>query len=85
MALEDQERKVTEEKLRMQINRYREFIRDTVQVNNVLEKAFYVIIPMSFLELGIASTVSSRLKNKHGKHGETLNLSCMSYGDGKLT
>ncbi|HUW21191.1 MAG TPA: hypothetical protein VMW41_00850 [Candidatus Bathyarchaeia archaeon] len=60
--LEAQEKKITGALLKEQIQRYRKFIQETVQVNNVLEKKFYIIIPMSFLELGVSKTVGSKIK-----------------------
>jgi hypothetical protein len=59
--LAEQEKKTAQRSLREQIQKYREFIESTVQVNNVLEKSFYLIIPMSFLEIGIAPNVSTKI------------------------
>jgi len=62
--LEEQERRTLKEALKAQIRRYREFIESTVQVNNVLEKSFFTVIPMSFLEIGIGKTLGSKLAKK---------------------
>ncbi len=43
------------EDLRQRIVRYRDFVAKIVGENNVLDKKFYLIIPLSSLELGIKS------------------------------
>lgn len=60
--LEEREKKTAKRVLKDQIRKYREFVESTIQINNVLEKKFYLVIPMSFLELGIGKTVGSKLK-----------------------
>lgn len=37
------------------IGRYRAFIRNTIQENQVLDKQFYIVIPVSYLETGAIS------------------------------
>lgn len=44
--------------LRERIVFYRKFIEETVKKNDVLSKAFYVVLPFSILELGIKSMSS---------------------------
>ncbi|HUW24577.1 MAG TPA: hypothetical protein VMW04_03010 [Patescibacteria group bacterium] len=44
------------------INSYRKFVAEMVKKNNVLDKKFYVVIPFSSLELGIAPTLTSIFK-----------------------
>lgn len=44
------------------INSYRKFVAEMVKKNNVLDKKFYVVIPFSSLELGIAPTLTSLFK-----------------------
>lgn len=48
------EQKQTNEKLRIQIRKYREFIASVIRENNVLDKRFYVVVPMYPGEVGIA-------------------------------
>jgi len=62
--LEEEEKKQTNPLLRDQITKYKEFVRQTVKENNVLDKKFYVVIPFSSLELGAASTASGLLSKK---------------------
>lgn len=40
--------------IKEQISKYKEFIQKTVQKNNVLDKKFYIIIPMNAFELGLS-------------------------------
>ena len=44
------------------INSYRKFVAEMVKKNNVLDKKFYVVIPFSALELGVASSLTSLIK-----------------------
>jgi len=43
------------------INSYRKFVAEMVKKNNVLDKKFYVVIPFSVLELGVAKNLTSLL------------------------
>ncbi|MCJ7804566.1 TraC family protein, partial [Patescibacteria group bacterium] len=64
--LEERETKEERKLIKDQIGKYRQFIQETVQKNNVLDKKFYIIIPMSAIELGVAKTFKktvSRQKN----------------------
>jgi hypothetical protein len=54
--LEEREAKEERKLIKDQIGKYRQFIQETVQKNNVLDKKFYIIIPMSAIELGVAKT-----------------------------
>jgi len=54
--LEEREAKEERKLIKDQIGKYRQFIQETVQKNNVLDKDFYIIIPMSAIELGVAKT-----------------------------
>jgi len=47
--------------LKERISYYRRFIEETVKKNDVLSKAFYIVIPFSILELGIKSMSSQML------------------------
>lgn len=44
------------------INSYRKFVTEMVKKNNVLDKKFFVVIPFSSLELGVASSLTSLVK-----------------------
>ena len=48
-------------KLKERISHYRKFIEETIKKNDVLSKAFYIVIPFSILELGIKA-MSSQAK-----------------------
>lgn len=48
--------------LKQRVGFYRKFIEETVKKNDVLSKAFYVVIPFSILELGIKSMQSQAFK-----------------------
>jgi hypothetical protein len=58
------EQKQVNEKIRVQIRKYREFIASTIRENNVLDKRFYVVIPMYPEEIGIGSTSPISLPNQ---------------------
>jgi hypothetical protein len=64
--LEEAETKEGKRKIREQIRRYRQFVTETVQKNNVLDKKFYLVIPMSALEIGLTSTLAKAL-TRHKK------------------
>lgn len=64
--LEAEERKQTNPLLKNQIAKYRDFIKQTVKENNVLDKKFYLVIPFSSLELGVQSATKSLLPKKEG-------------------
>lgn len=50
-----------------QITKYQAFIQETVQKNNVLDKKFYLAIPMSALETGTFQALSTQLGAKKAK------------------
>lgn len=52
------ESKQTDPVLSQRIKKYREFISNTVKERNVLDKKFYLVIPFSPLELGVANVAS---------------------------
>ncbi|MDQ3238938.1 MAG: hypothetical protein M3P33_00280 [bacterium] len=64
------EQKQANEKIRIQIKKYREFISSTIRENNVLDKKFFVVIPMFPEELGIggASPLSFGSAKKQTKY-----------------
>jgi hypothetical protein len=58
------EEKEGKKEVREQIQKYREFIQETVAKNEVLDKKFYLIIPMSALELGVKQALTSVFSKK---------------------
>lgn len=62
--LEAEGKKQTNPLLLEQIKKYKEFVLQTVKDNNVLDKKFYITIPFSSLELGVATTTGGLLKKK---------------------
>jgi len=64
--LANQEARLTNPKLKTQLQHYRQFVQKIVQENEVLDKKFYIIIPFSSLELGITSALTKLTKKKPG-------------------
>lgn len=62
--LEEESKKQTNPLLIEQIKKYKEFVLQTVKENNVLDKKFYIVIPFSSLELGVATTTGGIIKKK---------------------
>lgn len=62
--LEDQEHKQTNPKLVKNIHDYRLFVAATVKEKDVLDKKFYITIPFSSLEIGVAPKVLFGSKKK---------------------
>jgi hypothetical protein len=58
-SLDAQTDKITSPKLRDQLIKYRDFVKSIVRQGNVLDKKFYISIPFSSLELGIASNIGA--------------------------
>lgn len=56
-TLEDQEKKQKNPKLVTAIHGYRLFVAATVKEKDVLDKKFYLVIPFSYLELGVSANV----------------------------
>ena len=59
--LAEAEAKEGKREIKEQIRKYRQFVAETVQKNNVLDKKFYLVIPMSALEIGLSSTLAKAL------------------------
>jgi len=55
--LEDREKIQTNSKMAAAIHGYRLFVASTVKEKNVLDKKFYLIVPFSYLELGMSANV----------------------------
>ncbi|KKP67625.1 MAG: hypothetical protein UR68_C0039G0002 [Candidatus Roizmanbacteria bacterium GW2011_GWA2_35_19] len=52
--LDDKINKMTVELMKKRLNSYKEFIKNIIKKNTVLEKRFFFIVPFSPLELGIS-------------------------------
>lgn len=63
--LEEQEKKLGNPLLRNQIGNYKKFVEKTVREGNVLDKKFYIIIPFSYLELGVRAAAKKGLLQKN--------------------
>lgn len=63
-SLQKEEEKQNNPLIKMQIQKYREFIAKTVKENNVLDKKFYITIPFSSLELGVSSAAGGLIKTR---------------------
>lgn len=61
--LKEYEDKQTNESLRFQMGRYRQFIESIIRENNVLDKRFYVVVPFTPLELGAPSAAISMISS----------------------
>jgi hypothetical protein len=57
--------------LQTYISYYRDFVQEMVTVNVVLNKSFYIIIPFSALEMGIAGAKQAVPKNQKAKNANT--------------
>jgi len=60
------EAKETKKEIKEQIRKYQKFIEETVAKNEVLDKKFYLVIPMTALELGVAKAITAGLKRRKG-------------------
>jgi len=58
------EEKEGKKEIREQIEKYWQFIQETVAKNEVLDKKFYLIIPMSALELGAKQVLTTAFARK---------------------
>ena len=59
--LKQQQLRVASPVHRLQIDKYRRFVESLVKEGNILDKKFYIVIPFSALELGIATTTKTSL------------------------
>ena len=62
--LEERQNKESRKLIRDQIIKYRQFIQETIKKNNVLDKKFYLVIPMTSLELGVAKTLKKTMAHQ---------------------
>lgn len=65
--LDEEELATKNELLAQHIRLYREFVREMVRVNVVLNKTFYIVIPFSSLEAGLSGVKQSFGKNEAEK------------------
>lgn len=63
--LDSQINKQNQEIIKKRLISYREFIKNTVKKNTVLEKRFFFIIPFSPLELGFSGVSAQKLKEEY--------------------
>jgi len=59
VSLESQLEKISSPLLKNQLTKYRDFVKSIVRQGNVLDKKFYIAIPFSSLELGVAPSIKS--------------------------
>ena len=59
--LREQETKMNDQLMKKQVSSYRNFVEEVVKKNNVLTKAFYIIIPFYSTELGVQAVAKSGL------------------------
>jgi hypothetical protein len=57
--LEESKMKITNEKLKMLMQGYQDFISETIKKKNVLGKRFFLVIPFSALELGVTKSLQT--------------------------
>lgn len=62
--LDEAAKKIANPKLYRLMLSYRKFIIDSIKKKNVLGKKFYILLPFSPLELGVAKSVGSILKGQ---------------------
>lgn len=60
--LDKAQEKITNQKLIAIMQDYKSFIQEAIQKKNVLTKKFYIVIPFTQYELGIAKSVATTLK-----------------------
>jgi hypothetical protein len=65
-SLEDREKKQKNPKLAAAMHGYRLFVAATVKEKDVLDKKFYLVIPFSYLELGVSANVLLGGSKKRG-------------------
>lgn len=61
-SLDRAQSKQSNKLLYQMIDRYRQFIKDTVRENEVLDKRFFIVIPLSYLEVGLRKDIKSNFK-----------------------
>jgi hypothetical protein len=64
--LEERQNKETRKLIKNQIAKYYQFIQEIVQKNNVLDKKFYLVVPMTALEIGVAKSLRKTALRQKG-------------------
>ncbi len=59
--LDDHQKKQSNPLLVAMIGRYKNFIETTIRENEVLDKQFYIVISLSYLEVGITKNIESNM------------------------
>lgn len=63
--LDEKINKVTVPLIKVRLTSYREFIKNIIKTNSVLEKRFFFVIPFSPLELGVAGATPGTLNKEY--------------------
>ncbi len=67
-----------------QIKLYRDFVQELVKVNTVLDKSFYIVVPYSPLEKGLANVQASVKKSSGSSQMESAKTVLHTKADGIL-
>ena len=62
--IEEKISNIQNQKVREQLTLYRDFIKDLIKGEGLLDKKIYIVIPFSQLELGVATTVKTQRPDK---------------------
>jgi len=62
--IEEKISNIQNQKIREQLTLYRDFIKDLIKGEGLLDKKNYIVIPFSQLELGVATTVKTQATDK---------------------
>lgn len=62
--IEEKISNIQNQKVREQLTLYRDFIKDLIKGEGLLDKKIYIVIPFSQLELGVATTVKTQTTDK---------------------
>ncbi|MBI4092220.1 MAG: hypothetical protein HY427_03390 [Candidatus Levybacteria bacterium] len=62
--IEEKISNIQNQKIREQLTLYRDFIKDLIKGEGLLDKKNYIVIPFSQLELGVATTVKTQRPDK---------------------
>ena len=62
--IEERISNIQNQKIKEQLTLYRDFIKDLIKGEGLLDKRIYIVIPFSQLELGLATTVKTQAMDK---------------------
>ena len=62
--IEERISNIQNQKIKEQLTLYRDFIKDLIKGEGLLDKKIYIVIPFSQLELGVATTVKTQATDK---------------------